>query len=294
MTGGSQLTFNQSYTYDAVNRLATAGDNGGGTGWSENFGYDRYGNAWLTNSGSTGDIPVQTMMPTVSTNYSTATNQLAGISPDANGNQQSYGGYTIGYDAENRQITATSTSPSLSATYVYDGIGQRVMKVIAGGATTIYVHDVFGNLATEYTNGTTAAPPCTTCYFSWDYLGTTRMITDGSATIQARHDHLPFGPEIPSGYSGRTSIWGVTDNLNPKFTAQERDKETAIDFFQARYHGSAQGRFLSPDPAGNFVASVTNPQSWNMYSYVANNPLVFVDPTGMFAYCTYGTDGNNQ
>ena len=282
--GGSQLTFNQSYTYDVVNRLATASDNGGGTGWSENFNYDQYGNMWLTNSGSTGDIPVQTMMPTVQSNYSAATNQLAGITPDPNGNQQSYGGYTIGYDAENRQITATSTSPSLNATYVYDGIGQRVMKVIAGGATTIYVHDAFGNLAAEYTNGTTAAPPCTTCYFSWDHLGTTRMITDASSTIQARHDYLPFGPEIPSGRSGRTSIWGVTDYLNPKFTAQERDvNETGLDFFQARYHGSAQGRFLSPDPAGNFVASVANPQSWNMYSYVLNNPLVFVDPSGLEA-----------
>jgi RHS repeat-associated protein len=64
-----------------------------------------------------------------------------------------------------------------------------------------------------------------------------------------------------------------------------------LDFFQARYHGSAQGRFLSPDPAGNFVASAADPQSWNMYAYARNNPLTLIDPTGL-DYCE-GSDGYN-
>jgi hypothetical protein len=49
---------------------------------------------------------------------------------------------------------------------------------------------------------------------------------------------------------------------------------------QARYMSAAQGRFNSPDP-GNAGADLTNPQSWNGYSYVWNNPLSAVDPTGM-------------
>ncbi len=65
-----------------------------------------------------------------------------------------------------------------------------------------------------------------------------------------------------------------------------------MDFFQARYHGSAQGRFLSPDPAGNFVASTGDPQSWNMYAYARNNPLTLVDPTGL-DYCTW-QDGSTD
>jgi hypothetical protein len=48
--------------------------------------------------------------------------------------------------------------------------------------------------------------------------------------------------------------------MRSKFTGQERDAETGLDFFQARYHGSAQGRFLSADPVGNFVADPTKPQ----------------------------------
>jgi RHS repeat-associated protein len=57
--------------------------------------------------------------------------------------------------------------------------------------------------------------------------------------------------------------------VSAEFTGKERDTETGLDFFQARYHGSAQGRFLSPDPLGIFVADPTNPQSWNMYAYAS-------------------------
>jgi RHS repeat-associated protein len=174
----------------------------------------------------------------------------------------------------------------VTVTYAYDGLGERVTKSVAGGLTTTYVHDVFGNLAEEYTTGGTAsAPPCTTCYLSWDHLGSTRMMTDQNGNVVARHDYLPFGVEIPAGFAGRTTAWDTTDNVSAKFTGKERDAETGLDFFQARYHGSAQGRFLSPDPAGNFVASTADPQSWNMYAYARNNPLSLVDPTGL-DYCS--------
>jgi RHS repeat-associated protein len=69
-------------------------------------------------------------------------------------------------------------------------------------------------------------------------------------------------------------------HVRPRCTSKERDAETGLDFFQARYMSSAQGRFSSPDPLGNFVAAPTNPQSWNLYSYALNSPLVNIDPTG--------------
>ncbi|MGH9582175.1 MAG: RHS repeat-associated core domain-containing protein, partial [Bryobacteraceae bacterium] len=53
-----------------------------------------------------------------------------------------------------------------------------------------------------------------------------------------------------------------------------------MDYFQARYYGSAIGRFTSPDPA-NIGADQTDPQSWNAYSSARNNPLNTVDPNGM-------------
>lgn len=61
---------------------------------------------------------------------------------------------------------------------------------------------------------------------------------------------------------------------------KERDIETGLDFFEARYYGSSQGRFTSVDPILS-SARKNHPQSWNRYSYVLNNPLVLVDPNGL-------------
>lgn len=72
----------------------------------------------------------------------------------------------------------------------------------------------------------------------------------------------------------------MTTDTEQKFTGQIRDNETGMDYFHARYFTNALGRFNSPDPA-NAGAKLENPQSWNGYSYVLNNPLALTDPTGM-------------
>jgi RHS repeat-associated protein len=62
-------------------------------------------------------------------------------------------------------------------------------------------------------------------------------------------------------------------------TAKERDQESGLDYFGARYFGSSLGRFTSPD-VPLLDQSPADPQSWNLYGYVRNNPLVFIDPSG--------------
>ncbi len=64
-----------------------------------------------------------------------------------------------------------------------------------------------------------------------------------------------------------------------KFTGKERDSETGLDYFGARYYGSTMGRFTSPDPAMR-SAHLSDPQTWNRFSYVRNNPLIYVDDDG--------------
>ncbi len=116
-----------------------------------------------------------------------------------------------------------------------------------------------------------------------DRLGTPRMIVAKSGTLAGikRHDYLPFGEELSAGIGGRTTTQGYTgDSVRQKFTGYEADGETGLNFAQARYQSSVQGRFTSVDPL-TASANVANPQSFNRYSYVENNPLNSIDPTGM-------------
>jgi RHS repeat-associated protein len=129
--------------------------------------------------------------------------------------------------------------------------------------------------------------------FNWlltDQLGTPRMIFDesGSLANMSRHDYLPFGEELfggtpaQPGVGGRLTSQGYTaDSVRQKFTQKERDNETGLDYFGARYYESTQGRFTSPDPLLS-SGTIFDPQSWNRYSYTSNNPLRYIDPTGLY------------
>ncbi|MBN8733917.1 MAG: RHS repeat-associated core domain-containing protein [Acidobacteria bacterium] len=75
--------------------------------------------------------------------------------------------------------------------------------------------------------------------------------------------------------------YGNDGGVAIKFTGKERDAETGLDYFGARYMSAAQGRFTSPDPKLFSTRTIGNPQKWNRYAYVLNNPLVFIDPDGL-------------
>ena len=111
------------------------------------------------------------------------------------------------------------------------------------------------------------------------------MDQSGTLASVKRHDYLPFGEEIGGPQvallGGRTTAQGYTgDATRQKFTGYEADAETGLNFAQARYQSSLQGRFTSVDPLGA-SASVGDPQSFNRYSYVNNNPTNLTDPSGM-------------
>jgi RHS repeat-associated protein len=201
------------------------------------------------------------------------TNRNLNSTYDNAGNLTVFASANISYDANNLQTRRdrTLTPTMASANACLEPSGAR--------PTTYYVYDAFGQLSAEYTAAPLTIDRCVTCYLSYDHLGSPRMVTDPAAQIVALHDYAPFGQEIPAGVDGRTTLWGASDNVNQKFTGQERDSETNLDFFQARYMSSGLGRFMSPDPY-NAGADLTNPQSWNGYAYVIGNPLNGVDPSG--------------
>jgi|GEM_PF-4453370 len=137
-----------------------------------------------------------------------------------------------------------------------------------------------------------------------DHLGTPRMVIDQTGNLAGikRHDYLPFGEEVGAGVGGRMTQQGyVAGNVRQKFTTKERDGETNLDYFVARYYSATMGRFISPDEfAGGpdklfdfvdeasenptFYADLDDPQTLNKYQYCYNNPLAYVDPDGHLAH----------
>jgi RHS repeat-associated protein len=274
-------TAGTTISYDGVNRLTGSSDTGG---WSRSFGYDQWSNMYVTTPSASAVPPLNVNTPVSSSQYNANNQRIdSGQGYDHVGNVNAMNNFSnLTYDAENHLLTANSPMPF---SYGYDGDGRRVTKSGAGNITT-YVYDAAGQLAAEYNTSTQPTPPCTTCYLSYDHLGSVRLVTNGSGVVVSRHDFLPFGDEILNA-AGRTQAFGFggTDDITQKFTGKERDAESGLDYFGARYYGSALGRFTSPDePFAD--QHPEDPQSWNLYGYVRNNPLKNTDPDGRD--CTNG------
>ena len=176
--------------------------------------------------------------------------------------------------------------------FAYDGEGRRIAKSPSRGTTDVYVYDADGDLASEYSNAP-ASVAAGTQFLTGDQLGTTRVVTLQAGTVSERHDYEPFGAElIVNSVSPRYGVtgYGAAIEVPVQFTGKERDWETGLDFFGARYFSGAQGRFTSADwsesPQPIPYADTNDPQTLNLYSYVRNNPLSHGDLDGHKVDCT--------
>src|SRR4030095_3281496 len=169
--------------------------------------------------------------------------------------------------------------------------------------TTYYLYNAFGQLAAEYS--TQPANSTSTAYVHSDLLGSVRMVTgerppNGTAPVLECYDYFPFGRMLNSSDDARNTgcypanpDTQISSRLAEKFTGKQRDSETRLDYFGARYYSAAQGRFLSPDrseiPRPLPYADLQQPQSLNLYGYVGNNPLIRSDADGhCWPWCTAG------
>jgi RHS repeat-associated protein len=262
----------RSMQYDNLDRLTTAS----GPWGPGSFSYDFIGNRTSKAIGSSN----------VSYSYGPSDNRLSGYSHDANGNVLQDDNFTYEYDSENR-LTRVLSGANVIAEYKYDGDGRRISKTVEG-VTTYYAYGPGLNVLTEFNsqgvpkfdyiyagsrnvarvnldaNGT----PESKTFYHTDHLGSNIAMTDATSTVVWDQGYLPFGePHVGSG--------SIVNSR--QYTGKEFEEETGLYYYGARYYHSGLGRFMSIDPA---PANPTDPQSWNRYAYVLNNPYKYVDPDG--------------
>ncbi|HYR29277.1 MAG TPA: RHS repeat-associated core domain-containing protein [Thermoanaerobaculia bacterium] len=274
------------FVYDAFSRLKSGT---AGPGRSQAYTYDDFGN-----------------IKSIVTDGTVTT--LLGVNP-AN-NRIDNAAYEISgtYNASGQMLTYNGAD-----TFVYDGLGM-VRDATVDSSRQLYLYSP-GNerIATVWLNGTTegrsewtlrdtsgavlrrfsrlngnwtweedyiyrgevllaAEIPTSakTLHFHVDHLGTPRLITGNGGVQIAKHDYYPYGQEVTSA---------AQDAEKKKFTGHERDSAN-LDYMHARFARPFIGRFISPDPVVALDLSISQPQTWNRYSYGANNPMKYPDPTG--------------
>jgi RHS repeat-associated protein len=249
-----------AYTYDSLNRLASATSST--PAWGQSFGYDGFGN--LTNVNVTkGTAPMLTQA------YNPATNRRYSDVADANGNLYQNG--VVSYDVENRVSEANGVK------YAYSPDNLRIWR----GSTSIDELTVYsmGQKLGAYNLSVNNGALVATCTGYYEYFGG-KMIKNADGYVN--RDRLgSIGKFFPYGQE-RTA----TANGTEKFATYTRDAETGLDYAQNRYHSSGDGRFLSPDPYYG-SANVVDPGSLNRYPYVGGDPVNYNDPSGLIWTCFY-------
>jgi RHS repeat-associated protein len=293
------FSLNRSYEYDQVGRLilshsgneadAHAGAPGGAWGtpngpYSQGYDYDVWGN--LTHKYGWGG-EVHNTSPDIY--YSYTNNRRNGFTYDASGNLTNDLGQTFTYDATGQQATSDYTNLH----NYYDGDGLRVKKTDSstyGGATYYLRSSVLGGqvvaeIRLDGENGTA----------SWSrgyvYAGTSLLAVQQNGVFFVHEDAVTKSKRVTDingniVSSVETDPWGADTARSSngafqpkKFTSYERDANGS-DEAMARRYNRWHSRFDQPDPyEGSY--DLGNPQSLNRYAYVGNDPVNFVDPTGL-------------
>ena len=209
------------------------------------------------------------------------------LSPNGNLLTDPVRNLTYTYNNANELATVTQSS-SLLATYGYDPQHLRISKVSAEGSI-LYHYDDAGRLLQETTpTGTLirayvwaddlpvaqiikTATSERLIYLHTDHLNTPRLGTGTAGVVRWRWEGNAFGDTVPNEDPTTT---GVATTVNLRFAGQYYDKETGLHYNWNRYYDPRLGRYLTSDPIG--LAG-----GLNTYTYVENNPLTNVDPTGL-------------
>jgi RHS repeat-associated protein len=189
----------------------------------------------------------------------------------------------------------TTITDGVTRTYDYDASHQRARVRQGTTEDTIYVGNFFerrirSGLPTENVlmvfgpNGRIAqlrqndsSTVWNTDYTHSDHLGSATVTTNAAGDVTTRQWFGPFGVRLDNSGRDFARGSGIPANLRTGFTGHEQEDALGLVDMSGRFYDPYQRRFMTPDP---LVADATSTQSWNAYSYVRNNPLNQVDPTG--------------
>ncbi len=282
----------QCFTYDSLSRLTAAWTGGSNPGctdtagngmYSETYTYDPANGNLASKTGQNGYIYGDPAHP----HAVTATNSsVNGYAYDANGNMihRSIAGdgiYALTYDAENRLISVTKTG--FSASFVYDGDGNRVKSTLNGVTTTfigghlewkgtvesmVKYYNAGGSMAMR-TGNTSGVTNLT--YLLGDHLNSTSLSYRADTGATVTQLYKPWGEvryssgSLPTKYTytGQYSYAG--------------SGEFGLMFYNARWYDGALGRFVQAD---SIVPGAFTPMAYDRYAYVLNSPLNYTDPSG--------------
>jgi RHS repeat-associated protein len=226
---------------------------------------------------------------------------------DPNGNQTAGLGRSIVYSSYNKPASITQGTRTIS--FLDDTEHQRFKQVTPEGST-LYI-SAFGVLAelanpgasgerwTEYLSVgnakvgmrslQTASETLTTRYFHTDHLGSIAVITNENGVVVERLSYDAWGKRRnPDGTDDTTG--SITSQSTRGFTGEEQLSVAGLVHLNGRVYDPLLARMTSADPT---VTDPMNPQGWNRYSYVGNDPLAFTDPNGFSWLSSFFHDVTN-
>lgn len=275
----------QRLSYDSLGRLRQASERRGDNGqlsWQSVHSYDRFGNRYQHASQQTSPL---FYVPVEAADIDRQTNRMAastGVEYDPAGNatrDPKFRSLQYRYDANGRQTWAQWLDGTNQATAVYDAVGQRVQTTFNGQTRTM-VYDITGKIVAEY--GASDGDDGGLSYVFQDIQGSTRAVLDSQGQVKSRRDYEPYGQEIAAsvGMRGDGQGYNAADGTRQHYAGMERDEATGLDHTLWRKYEARAGRWTTPDPYLGSM-SVGDPQSFNRYAYVRNDPVNFIDPSGL-------------
>lgn len=273
-----------TYSHDDLMRIIAANC---GSAWSQTFSFDPFGN--LSKSGSAQFLPTYTGASGTNTSPTNQYYQISGGGSgtsnyyDSNGNLKNDVTHTYTWDADGNMLSTDGST----VTMIYDAM-DRMIEQTRGSSHTEIAYGPYG-LKLALMNGQTLVSAFVKLpggsravygsgglayYRHADHLGNSRLATTPSRAKYYDVSYAPYGEDYDG--SGTQDLAFTDENQD---TVKNGWSTNLYDFMLREYR-TAHGRWTSPDPAGLGVVDPTNPQTWNRFAYVLNNPMAAIDLLG--------------